>query len=195
MGLIMPTEKIHTMSKYMQTITCILILMISNTEAQQTTKKQNMANSPLYTDKLFQYDNIFIGPQPQYNDFAAIKAAGFVKVINTRTPKEMEALEFNQNYVLKKAGIEYDFIALGGEEFKYSPAKLQKFAQSLEAANGKVLLHCRSGHRVSQLWAAYLVKYKDKTPDEALSMVSAMGWWPMPMELLLDKKLYVSLKK
>ncbi|VAW47351.1 hypothetical protein MNBD_GAMMA03-555 [hydrothermal vent metagenome] len=40
-----------------------------------------------------------------------------------------------------------------------------------------------------------MVKYKDKTPDEALSMVSAMGWWPMPMELLLDKKLYVSLKK
>ncbi len=97
--------------------------------------------------------------------------------------------------MLKKAGIDYHFLPIDGKEFKYSPGKLEEFAQSLNSTEGKVLLHCRSGHRASQLWAAYLVKYKGKSIDDALAMVKDMGWWPMPMEALLDKKLHVTIKQ
>jgi uncharacterized protein (TIGR01244 family) len=179
-----------------RTMKKILILtfltVLINAQAQQAESIKNQ--KPLYTELLFQHENIFIGPQPEYIDFATIKSAGFTKVINMRTPDEMKELKFHEDYLLKKADISYHLIPIGGKEFVYSPAKLTEFAQAMESSNEKVLLHCRSGHRASQLWAAYLVKYKDKTPDEALTMVKSMGWWPMPMEALLDKKLHVSIE-
>ena len=166
----------------------LLLTLLITAQAQEVKK----ANKPTYTEVLFQHDNIFIGPQPEYADFDTIKSSGFTKVINMRTPDEMKELKFKEDYLLKKADISYHLIPIGGKEFSYSPAKLAEFAQALESNNEKVLLHCRSGHRASQLWAAYLVKYKDKSPDEALAMVKGFGWWPMPMEALLDKKLHVT---
>jgi uncharacterized protein (TIGR01244 family) len=173
----------------------LLLTLLINAQAQQTKAKDIKAKKPPYTAFLFQHENIFIGPQPEYNDFATIKSAGFTKVINMRTPDEMKGLKYHEDYLLKKADISYHLIPIGGKEFNYSPAKLAEFAQAMESNNEKVLLHCRSGHRASQLWAAYLVKYKGKSPDEALEMVKNMGWWPMPMEALLDKKLHVSFEK
>ena len=176
-------------------IVLITLFLAISVQAQQAKQKTKVVKRPPYTQMLFQHENLYIGPQPQYIDFATIKAAGFTKVINMRTPDEMKELKFYEDYLLEKAEIDYDLIPIGGKEYKYSPAKLEEFAQSLDSAEGKVLLHCRSGHRASQLWAAYLVKYKGKTPDEALAMVADMGWWPMPMEALLDKKLHVTIGK
>ncbi len=167
--------------------------MLFNAQAQQANAPLKVQKKPPYTQLLFQHKNIFIGPQPEYSDFKTLKAAGFTKIINMRTPDEMKELKFYEDYLVKKAGIDYHFLPIGGKDFKYSPAKLEEFAQSLNTSTGKVLLHCRSGHRASQLWVAYLVKYKRKTPDQALAMVKDMGWWPMPMEALLDKKLSVSI--
>jgi uncharacterized protein (TIGR01244 family) len=180
----------------MKKLILILAAMVAiNAQAQVAKPKLKVVKRPPYTQMLFQHENIFIGPQPQYKDFATLKAAGFNKVINMRTPKEMKELKFYEDYLLKKAGIDYNFIPIGGKDNPYSPEKLAEFAAALENTDGKILLHCRSGHRASQLWAAYLVKYKGKTIDEALAMVTDMGWWPMPMESLLDKKLHVSIKK
>ena len=166
------------------------LFLVINANAQKPILQKQIP--PLYTEKLFQYENIYIGPQPNFDDFASIKAAGITTVINMRTPSEIEKLEFHEDYLLKKAGINYHLLPIGGKEFEYSPAKLEEFAKSLSASEGKILLHCASGHRASQLWAAYMVKYKGKTPDEALAMVKDMGWWPMPMEIMLGKKLHVS---
>jgi uncharacterized protein (TIGR01244 family) len=177
-------------------IILLTLLTLVTAQAQQAKKQLKPVKRIPYTQKLFQQGNIFIGPQPDYSDFATIKNAGFTKVINMRTPDEMKELRFYEDYLLEKADIQYSLIPIGGKEFKYSPAKLEEFAQQMDSADGgKVLLHCRSGHRASQLWAAYLVKYKGKTPDEALAMVADMGWWPMPMEALLDKKLHVSIEQ
>lgn len=169
--------------------------MIANVQAQVKKPNLKVVKRPAYTEMLFQHENVYIGPQPEYIDFATIKAAGFTKVINMRTPDEMKELKFYEDYLLKKVDIDYHLIPIGGKEFKYSPAKLEEFAQALDSSTGKVLMHCRSGHRASQLWAAYLVKYKGKSIDDALAMVKDMGWWPMPMEALLDKKLHVSIEK
>ncbi len=182
------------MKKILLVLTTLLIVN-AQAQAQVTKPKLKVVKRPPYTQILFQHDKIFIGPQPQYQDFATLKAAGFSKVINMRTPKEMEELKFYEDYLLKKNDIDYKFIPIGGKDNPYSPEKLAEFAVALENTDGKVLLHCRSGHRASQLWAAYLVKYNGKTIDEALAMVTDMGWWPMPMESLLDKKLHVSIAK
>jgi uncharacterized protein (TIGR01244 family) len=173
----------------------LFLTLFINAQAQQSKAAGTKEQKPPYTAFLFQHDNVFIGPQPEYADFATIKSSGFTKVINLRTPNEMKELKFHEDFLLKKANISYHLIPIGGEEFNYSPAKLAEFAQAIGSNNEKVLLHCRSGHRASQLWAAYLVKYKGKSPDEALGMVKGMGWWPMPMEALLGEKLHVSFEK
>jgi len=179
----------------MKKIIILLTLILTfNAGAQQAKAKLKVVKRLPYTQMLFQHENVFIGPQLQYNDFATIKKAGFTKVINMRTPEEMEKLKFYEDFLLKKNNIDYVFIPIGGEKNPYSPEKLEQFAQAMENTDGKVLLHCRSGHRASELWAAYLVKYKGKTPDEALDMVSDIGWWPMPMESLLGKKLHVTIE-
>lgn len=172
------------------------LLLVANAQAQVAKPKLKVVKKPPYTSRLLQNGNVYIGPQPAYGDFALLKKAGFSRVINMRTPDEMKELKFYEDYLLKKANIDYNFIPIGGKDNPYSPEKLAEFAAAMQATGeGKVLLHCRSGHRASQLWAAYLVKYKGKTPDEALEMVSDMGWWPMPMESLLGKKLHVTLEE
>lgn len=168
------------------------LILVANTQAQQSKPQLKVVKHTVYTDKLFQHGDIYIGPQPAYIDFETIKAAGFTQVINMRTPDEMKELGFYEDYLLKKASIDYYSIPIGDNEFEYSPAKLKEFAQALESSEGKVLMHCGSGYRASQLWAAYLVQYKGKSIDEALAMVKEMGWWPMPMEALLGQKLHVS---
>ena len=175
-------------------IVLIFLLITANSAVAKKQPDQNLEveATPTYTEKLFQYKNIFIGGQPNHDDFTALKASGITKVINMRTPGEIEKLDFFEDYLAKQAGMDYQLLPIGGKDDKYSPAKLEEFAQLLEANDGKVLLHCGSGHRASQLWAAYMVKYKDKTPNEALAMVKGMGWWPMPMEIMLGKKLNVS---
>ena len=181
----------------MKKILVLLIMLLTfNGMAQQVAPKVKVVKKPPYTSRLFNSGNVYIGAQPQYNDFELLKKSGFKRVINMRTPGEMKELKFYEDYLLKKADIDYNFIPIGGQDNPYSPEKLAEFAAAMESVGeGKVLLHCRSGHRASELWAAYLVKYKGKTPDEALEMVSDMGWWPMPMETMLGKKLHVSVEE
>jgi len=189
------------MKKLILILTSLLVIN-ANVQAQAQAQAQakiqgakpqlKVLKPPPYTQMLFQYNDIYIGPQPQYQDFATIKAAGFTKVINMRTVEEMKELKFYEDYLLEKAGITYTLIPIGGEDNPYSPEKLAEFAAAMQNNEGKILLHCRSGHRASEMWASYLVKYKNKTPDEALEMVSDLGWWPMPMEALLGEKLHVT---
>ena len=173
----------------------ISLIFISNFSFSKETKLQNQQLEPAnYVEKLFNKNNVFIGGQPSKSDFELLQKEGFSLVINTRTPAEMEALDFHEDYLLKKAEINYEFIPIGGDEHAYTPEKLKEFAMAMESAKGgKILLHCRSGHRASQLWAAYLVKYQEMKPDEALELVADMKWWPMPMEKLLGKKLSVTI--
>ena len=140
-------------------------------------------------------ENVLIGPQPMYGDFSTLKQMGIMSVINMRTKEEMDELKFRQDYLLEKNHINYSLVSVGGDE-KYSPEKLAEFATAMQQAKaGKVLLHCLSGHRASQLYAAWLVKYKGLDPNEALKIVEPSGWWPMPMQSLLGQELIISIKK
>ena len=71
----------------------------------------------------------------------------------------------------------------------HTPAVLEQFAKTVEGTDGKVLLHCASGGRAGHLYAAYLVKYQGKSPDEAMRAVEGFGVWPLPMERLLGEPL------
>jgi uncharacterized protein (TIGR01244 family) len=143
-------------------------------------------DTPNYVENLFNKENIFIGGQPQETDFTLIKQQGFTSVINFRTKSEMDGLGYNEELLLKKAELPYHLIQIGGDDNPYSPDKLDEFASAMQASNGgKVLLHCRSGQRASQLWAAYLIKYKGIDVEVAKQLVSDFKWMPTAIDQLL----------
>ncbi len=141
--------------------------------------------------------DVIISAQPSPDDLKTLKEYGVKAVINSRTDAEMEHLDFNESRWLKTADMTYQQVAIGAME-PYSEAKLTAFNDAMmkareQAGDEPILLHCRSGHRSSQLYAAWLVKYQGLTPDEALAKVKPAGWWPMPMQQLLGQKLSVQL--
>jgi len=141
-------------------------------------------------------DRIIIGGQPSAQALEGLKAGGISRVINFRTQPEIEGLSFDQPALLSDAGIDYHQIGVGRDEGAYNPDVLEAFNAQMEAADDdRILLHCGSGYRASQVYAAWLVKYRGLSPDEALDQVAPSGWWPMPMEQLLGQPLSVSVEE
>jgi uncharacterized protein (TIGR01244 family) len=130
--------------------------------------------------------HLFIGPQPVANDLQNIKTEGIQRVISFRTPEEIAELKFSQATLLAELGIDYVEIPVGGSQYPYSPAQLERLSEVLQK-DGKVLLHCRSGYRASVITVAYLIEVQGMPIDEAVS--HAEGWWPLELEKVLDEPL------
>lgn len=58
---------------------------------------------------------------------------------------------------------------------------------------GDLLLHCGSGARAGQLYAAWLVRERGLSPQEAMQRVAPLGLWPLPMERMLNRPLELRL--
>lgn len=127
-----------------------------------------------YLDKATKVgENVWIGAQPSEQDFNEFAAEEVGAVINTRTMAEMKQLDFNEVEQASSLNITYDLLEIG-EGHAYSPAKLAQFNLLMTANAGKkTVLHCRSGHRASQLYAAWLVKYQGKSDAEALQAIGS----------------------
>jgi len=130
--------------------------------------------------------HLFIGPQPGANDLQNIKTEGIQRVISFRTPEEIAELKFSQATQLAELGIDYVEIPVGGSQYPYSPAQLERLSEVLKK-DGKVLLHCRSGYRASVITVAYLIEVQGMPIDEAVS--HAEGWWPLELEKVLGEPL------
>ncbi len=98
-------------------------------------------------------DSISVAPQITVDDIAAIKAAGFVALINNR-PDDEEAGQPSGESIraaAEAAGLAYTAIPVGGGGFSFP--QVQAMAGALAAADGPVLAYCRSGTRSCNLWA------------------------------------------
>ena len=121
---------------------------------------------------------LYIAGQPTEAALREMAAKGVKTVINLRTQQEMDnrrAVPFDEATLLKELGVTYVHIPLGGPDTPYTPAALEQFAAAFEAADGKILLHCTVAWRASHMWAAYLVKYKGFTREEAERHGAAMN--------------------
>ncbi|TDR19365.1 fused DSP-PTPase phosphatase/NAD kinase-like protein [Marinicella litoralis] len=118
-------------------------------------------------------ENVWIGPQPTAQDFDELAAEEIGAVVNTRTAAEMEQLGYSEVEQASKFNMTYDLLEIGTGH-PYSPAKLETF-NALMTANKdkKMVLHCRSGHRASQLYAAWLIKHQNKSTSEALEAIGS----------------------
>lgn len=144
-----------------------------------------------YVEKATKVDRVIIGGQPLAIDLASLKSAGVTRVINLRTAEEMKTVGYDEPAALADAEFAYRHVPLGGPEFPYTPAVLDAFNAEMHAADGKVLLHCASGGRAGLVYAAWLVKYRGQTPDQAMRTLESLGGWPLPMEKLLGRPLTV----
>jgi uncharacterized protein (TIGR01244 family) len=115
-------------------------------------------------------DNMFIGGQPTERALRELRASGVTVVVNLRMPQEMErSVRFDEEALVKSLGMTYVHIPMRGTtEAPYSPAAVTTFAEAMQKATGKVLLHCTVAWRASHLWAAYLIREKGVPENEAL---------------------------
>lgn len=148
---------------------------------------------PSFFQKSVDDGRILVGGQPTKADFEAFKARGVTQVINLRTAEEMTGVGFDEVALIEQLGMGYLNLPVDGSS-AYTPELLEAFAQRVSQAPGQTVLHCTSGARAGQLYAAYAVKYLGKTPDEAYAALKPLGSWPLPMERMLGRPLSVQFK-
>ena len=148
-----------------------------------------------FRELLAKSGKVYISGQPEEGSFAKLQEKGVTTVINLRTQPEMdnrEAVPFDEKAVVEGLGLDYVHIPLGGPDTPYTPAALEKFARTVEEAEGDVLLHCTVAWRASHMWASYLVKYHGLSPDEAIAQARDINFGRLPIEKMLDRT--ISLK-
>ncbi|MCB9059464.1 MAG: dual specificity protein phosphatase family protein [Calditrichae bacterium] len=141
--------------------------------------------------------NLYISGQPDDSSFSWLKQQGVRTIINLRTDQEMnnrDYVPFDEKALLENLGLSYIHIPLGGENNPYTPQALNTFAESIDKAEGKVLLHCTVAWRASHMWAAYLVKYKGFSTEKAIEYAKAINFGELPIEGLLGNKVKIILE-
>ena len=98
-------------------------------------------------------DDISVSPQISLDDMPALRAAGFVTVINNRPDGESfdQPNSATMQAAAEAAGLTYHYIPLGREGV--SPQMVEETEAALEGSDGPVLAFCRSGTRSTTLWA------------------------------------------
>lgn len=130
-------------------------------------------------------DKISVSGQVTPADMEAIKAAGFVAVINNRpdgeAPDQPAGAEIEA--AARAAGLAYHAIPMGREGV--SPDMVDQTRAVLEGSDGPVFAFCRSGTRSTTLWA--LSQAGRIEPDAILSQASHAGYDLSHLAAHLDK--------
>lgn len=104
--------------------------------------------------------NVTIMPQPETKQLKQLATTDIKTVISFRTAEETKSLAFNEAQILQQQGINFYNIEIG-ENHPYSLQKLIRFNQIMEQNKGqKIIIHCRSGNRAAQVYAAWLLRYQ-----------------------------------
>ncbi|WP_299642935.1 TIGR01244 family sulfur transferase [Devosia sp.] len=119
-------------------------------------------------------DHVSVSPQISPEDIPAIKAQGFVAIINNRpdgeSPDQPSGATIEQ--AAHAAGLAYHFIPLGREGV--SPEMVAETKEVLEGSTGPVFCYCRSGTRSTTLWA---LSQAGKAPaSEIISAAAHAGY-------------------
>jgi uncharacterized protein (TIGR01244 family) len=118
--------------------------------------------------------HVTVSPQISPEDVAAIKAAGFVAIINNRP--DGEAPDQPTSDTIQKAaqtaGLVYHYIPLGREGV--SPDMVERTKSALEGSAGPVFCYCRSGTRSTTLWA--LSEAGKKPASEIIAEAAGAGY-------------------
>lgn len=119
-------------------------------------------------------DHISVSGQILPEDVAALKAAGFVAIVNNRpdgeSPDQPAGAEIEA--AAKAAGLAYHAIPLGREGV--TPDMVEKTRAVLEGSAGPVFCFCRSGTRSTTLWA--LSQAGEMAAEDIISQAAGAGY-------------------
>lgn len=118
--------------------------------------------------------HVTVSPQISPEDVPAIKAAGFVAIINNRPDGEAPGQPSSDaiQRAAQAAGLVYHFIPLGREGV--SPDMVERTKNALEGSAGPVFCYCRSGTRSTTLWA--LSEAGKKPASEIIAEAAGAGY-------------------
>jgi len=118
--------------------------------------------------------HVTVSPQISPEDVPAIKAAGFVAIINNRPDGEAPGQPSSDaiQQAAQAAGLVYHFIPLGREGV--SPDMVERTKNALEGSAGPVFCYCRSGTRSTTLWA--LSEAGKKPASEIIAEAAGAGY-------------------
>jgi len=147
-------------------------------------------------DNLFHSDRFYFSGQPSEETLSWLKNEGVELVINLRAESENAKHtkeNFDEEKLVKSQGTIYVSLPLSSPE-TYCPETVEKLAKAIEEHNGKILIHCASCGRVTNLWMAYLIKFESFSVDEAIEVGKQLKF-TFPLEDLLGKKISMSIKE
>ncbi|KTT75329.1 TIGR01244 family sulfur transferase [Sphingomonas endophytica] len=130
-------------------------------------------------------DRIAVAPQITPQDLPAIKAAGYVAIVNNRPDGEEPGQPTGEaiRAAAEAAGLGYTAIPITHAGF--SRPQVDAMAATLAAADGPVLAYCRSGTRSCNLWALAGAAGGD-APEELTAKAARAGYDLTALRPLMD---------
>lgn len=132
-------------------------------------QKYDMRNS---RDNIAGLDGILTGGQPTIADLELLKEEQFSTIINLRTPTER--INFDEAKAVDELGMEYVSIPISNSG-DLTLENIMKLNNSLNGAEGNVLIHCASGNRVGAILALRAYHVDGYSVENALALGSAAG--------------------
>jgi uncharacterized protein (TIGR01244 family) len=119
-------------------------------------------------------DRMLCGGQPTALDFERCKALGFSTVVNLRPDMEMMACGIDEPAMLRQLGLDYEVIPVASPT-DLNEGNARRLGEVIDAASGKVLIHCGSGNRVGALLAVHAARVAHQSPEQALALGRQAG--------------------
>ena len=130
-------------------------------------------------------DAVAVAPQIAPEDVAAIKAAGYVAIVNNRPDEEEPGQPAGDLVRAAAAAAGLGYLAIPVGHGGMGHAELDAMTQALVAADGPVLAYCRSGTRSCHLWALAAAK-AGRDPALLEAQAAAAGYDLAPLRRTLD---------
>lgn len=121
---------------------------------------------------------IFAG-QPSEEDLRAFAAMGGKIVLNTRTQKEVNKLEFDEAALCDELGLMYAHIPVSSSKLTaMEPFALSELLKQTQSVDGPLLMHCGSGSRAAMLYGLTKVSKNEMTKNDAITHAIELGMSP-----------------
>lgn len=121
---------------------------------------------------LYKVENFYFAGQPNSDAIKEMKSRGVKRVINLRSPSEMDFTP--EKNLCDELGLEYIELPLL-EDGKFNASNVKKLNDLLGNTTEPEFIHCGTANRVAGWAITYLVERKGMDFDDAVDIASEAG--------------------
>jgi len=125
-----------------------------------------------------------VAPQIEPEDLAAIKAAGFVLVIDNRPDGEIGGDLWADSMAIAAEAAGLRFVVNPVYPGEFTPDLVARQREAVETAGGPVLAYCASGNRSTVVWE--LMNAGQIPTDDMLTIAARTGYNHEPLRALIE---------